>query len=241
MALAVVLLCGFPKAMAQSDKNLFNHLSVGLSVGTDGLIGFDVATPIGNYVQARLGMSIMPEFSYSTDVDYWYEHHSKQGNVDVKGKLHKSDFKLLFDFFPFKSLTFHFTTGFFAGGEKLVSIKNTEIPPGVGPGDGLVIGKYLVGFDDEGIARGEVRVNGFKPYLGIGFGRAVPKKRISVMCDLGVQFWGKPAVYGYDSYESKWTKITSEDVDGDDGGAIKTLSKISVWPVINVRVGGLIF
>ena len=72
--------------------------------------------------------------------------------------------------------------------------------------------------------------------LGIGFGRAVPEKhRFSCCFDMGVQFWGSPSVYVRDH------KLTEQDVDGEDGGALKTLSKVTVCPAISFRIVGRIF
>ena len=52
--------------------------------------------------------------------------------------------------------------------------------------------------DNNGNVSGGLKVSGFRPYLGLGFGRAVPKKRVGVMFELGVQFHGKPGgVYGF--------------------------------------------
>ena len=55
-------------ANAQEDKNLFNHLSVGITAGTPG-IGVDVAMPIGHYVQARAGFATFPKIGVDTDLD----------------------------------------------------------------------------------------------------------------------------------------------------------------------------
>ena len=54
------------------------------------------------------------------------------------------------------------------------------------------------------------------------------------MFDLGVQFWGTPKVYCQDK------ELNKQDVDGDGGKAIKTLSKVTVYPVLNFRLCGRI-
>ena len=36
-------------------------------------------------------------------------------------------------------------------------------------------------------------------------------------------------------------KLESSDLDGKDGGALKIMSKISVFPVLNLRIVGRIF
>ena len=45
-----------PVASSQnSDLGYFKHLDVSVNLGTSG-IGFDLATPLGNYVQLRAGV-----------------------------------------------------------------------------------------------------------------------------------------------------------------------------------------
>lgn len=55
------------------------------------------------------------------------------------------------------------------------------------------------------------------------------------MFDAGVQFWGSPKVYCNDH------KLTKEDVGGEGGDIMETLSKVKVYPVINLRICGRIF
>lgn len=64
---------------------------------------------------------------------------------------------------------------------------------------------------------GGLKVSNFRPYVGLGFGRAVPKKRLGVMFELGVQFHGKPDVY------TDYGNVNNllDEVDPDD-----TFSKI---------------
>ena len=50
----------------KNDLGYFKHLDVSVNLGTSG-IGFDVATPLGNYVQLRAGYEFMPHFRYSVD------------------------------------------------------------------------------------------------------------------------------------------------------------------------------
>ena len=52
----------------EEDKNIFNHMSIGLNVGTPG-IGIDVAMPICNYVQVRAGVSFVPNIKFDIDLD----------------------------------------------------------------------------------------------------------------------------------------------------------------------------
>ncbi len=100
---------------------------------------------------------------------------------------------------------------------------------------GVELSDYLLKPDEKGNVESSIQVNGIKPYLGVGFGRAVPRKnRVGFMVELGCQFWGTPKVYNSDH------QVKSEDLDGDDDGIAKVLSKIKVYPVISFRLCGRI-
>ena len=51
---------GVSAQIENDDKQLFNHLGAGVSVGMDG-IGINLATTITPYVQARAGYNFLPE------------------------------------------------------------------------------------------------------------------------------------------------------------------------------------
>lgn len=248
LVLSLTMLCGALTVSAQEeDKNMFNHLSAGINVGTPG-IGFDVAAPIGNYVQVRAGVSFMPNIKFGTDLDI-----SDGGSIagyripetlEVEAKVGFTNGKLLFDVFPFKSSSFHITAGAYFGSSAIIKAYNKE--DGVlqdladynraNPGNeiGYELGDYLLTPDDKGNISAEIKTASFKPYVGLGFGRAVPKKRIGFMFEAGVQFWGSPKLY------CNGDRLTEEDFNGEDGGLMKTLSKITVYPVINFRICGRI-
>jgi hypothetical protein len=111
---------------------------------------------------------------------------------------------------------------------------------------GAELGDYFVTPNpaDNGDVSAYAEVAGFRPYLGVGFGRAVPKGRIGCQFDLGVQFWGKPKVY-IPTYNKATGTYQNEEINadnaGDDAGKIlKTISKFSVYPVLNFRLVGRI-
>ena len=98
---------------------------------------------------------------------------------------------------------------------------------------------------DKGNVNAYAKVKSFRPYVGLGFGRAVPKGRIGCQFDLGVQFWGKPEIY-VPTYNKTTGTYQCEKIDGDKAGddagkVLKTISKISVYPVLNFRLVGRIF
>ena len=53
-------------AITAQDKNILNHVDVGINVGTVG-VGIDVAVPVGDYVRIRAGYNYMPRISFHSD------------------------------------------------------------------------------------------------------------------------------------------------------------------------------
>ena len=113
---------------------------------------------------------------------------------------------------------------------------------------GAELGDYFITPNpaDNGNVEANIKVSGFRPYVGLGFGRAVPKKRIGCQFDLGVQFWGSAKVVaptydkGMGTYSSD-TELQEANAGSDAGGVLKTISKVSVYPVLNFRLVGRIF
>ena len=249
---AVLASAGVLQAKAQGyfSENMFNHVAVGVTAGTPG-IGFDVATTVGNHFQLRVGYAAMPKVKVSTDLGIEGINGLGSASVgyakyDVEGKLNIGDAKLLVDYFPFIGSSFHITAGAYIGSTKIIKCYNKEEGSLMALTNynntvstdqqiGLALGDYLLKPDEYGNVEASIKVSGFKPYLGIGFGRAVPKKnRVGFMFKLGCQFWGSPKVYTFDR------ELKSDDLGSDDGKFIKVLSKISVYPVINFRLCGRI-
>lgn len=194
-------------------------------------------------------------------------------NMDVQGKLTNTTFHFLVDVYPFKRSSFHATAGFYAGGKEFVSVYNkTEgfLTPVTQWNDavndpaslpatarqyiedqgmiGAELGDYFITPNpaNNGNVKATVEVNAFRPYLGIGFGRAVPrKKRIGCQFDLGVQFWGTPKVYAPTYNKETGTyqneRLTEEHAGGDGSDIIKIISSIPVYPTLNFRLVGRIF
>ena len=260
--LAAIVLPFTANAQEARDCGYFDHLSVGYSLGTDGLIGIEVASPIGNYVTARMGYSFMPSFKAKADIDY--EYKGKTEKAKMEGKLNMGDFKLLFDVHPFRKSSFKVVAGFYLGRENLLEAYTTEPLYAIGSASWGGVGKVQIGTnpanmfgtDAEGNINARVRVNTFKPYLGIGFGRAISKNKVGVAFDMGVQFWGKPKVEIFDynsptalTKTSEWKKITKDDFEAQSGkprdkdgyDAMKIVESLGVYPVLSLKINFVCF
>lgn len=262
-----MMMLGLTSVSAQEeDKMLLNHLGVGVGVGTTG-ITIDAATTVTPYVGVRAGVNIFPSFKISTDLDLEFTDAMSSDYTNITGEQLPESFEveakpsmttghILFDLYPSKKTNFRLTVGAYFGGSEIIKVYNKEdgalqsiydfnheqgrfagkFAPGAHPGMiGLALGDYFLEPDENGNAEACIKVNGFRPYVGIGFGRAVPRKnRLGFQFDLGVQFWGSPKVYLQDK------ELEESDMDGDDGGIVKTLSSITVYPTLSFRLVGRI-
>ena len=274
-------LFGFGQAHAQLDEDdygIFNHISLGVSAGTTG-IGFQLAAPLTANFAVRAGYSFMPKIKYSqkltlsnSDLAAFYVNGQYVHKVELEGKLNMGDFSILFDWYPSKRSSFRFTAGAYIGKSDIVTATNKE--PFMNPAYAGLAGieltqtptypsqynpqnGYTIVTDQEGNVDAKLKVNGFKPYIGIGFGRAVPRKSVGLQFDLGVQFWGKPELQTnlryYDGdqgdYVTRYEKVekgritrANEDKDYKDlRDAMKTIEAIGVYPVLTLRLVGRIF
>jgi len=263
--LATVLLAAMP--LKAEDNNILRHLSLSAGIGTTGITA-EVGTMVTNYIGIRGGVDYMPKFKYSTDLNlshiYQGEIPEEYEGIDisdittkvaVQGQLHNSTAHALLDIYPFSGAGFHLTVGaYFAQKDRFVTVCNKEegalriisdfnarrggfadIPLSYGQ-VAAKLGDYNIMPDDQGNANAYVKVKKVRPYVGIGFGRTVPKS-LDCEFDLGVQMLGKPRFYDGVSGE----ELTSDGAKGDDGGLLKDLSKITVYPVLSIRLVGRIF
>jgi hypothetical protein len=274
--ICATVLVGFGQAHApvdEDDYGFFNHVSFSVSGGTTG-IGFELAAPMTANFAVRAGYSFMPKIKYSQkltldkgDLAAFYVNGHYVHEVDLEGKLNMGDFSLMFDWYPWKNSSFRITAGAYIGKSDVVTVTNKEpfMNPEYAGKAGIdlsrtgsnIMEKYTIVTDAAGNVDAKLKVNGFKPYIGIGFGRAVPRKSIGLQFDLGVQFWGKPELQTnlmyYDGeqgdFVTRYEKIekgritrSNEDKDYKDlRDAVKTIEAISVYPVLTLRFVGRIF
>ncbi len=261
---------GLTQSFAQrsDEQGIFNHLGAGLSVGTTG-IAIDISTCVTPYVGLRAGIDIMPAWKYTSDIkvrggdDRQAQYDAVRAlnpslpaltvpnKVDIEGKLKNTTGHFLIDLYPGKEIDWHLTVGAYFGGSEVIDVYTTNDSQLRGisqynnsaeraaldlPRIGAQLGKYFLEPDANGHIDADIKMAGFRPYLGIGWGRAVPKHHtLGFQVDLGVQFWGTPEVY------IQGNKLNETDVEGDDGGFMKTMSKITVYPVLNFRLTGKFF
>lgn len=235
--LSIGMMCS--PVSAQKELGIFNSLSVGVSAGTTG-IGIDVATPVTPHFAIRGGVSFMPGISFDADVDVDLKDPKLEENssLNLTGNMKRASGELLVNYYPFLSSSFFVTAGAYFGGNKLLKVKghSDKLAEYVNGGNqaSIIIGDQEIPVDKNGDVSGGFKVSGFRPYIGVGFGRAVPKKRIGVQFELGVQFHGSPKLY------SSAGDLSGALADSDDDFT-KIMDKLTVYPVMKVRFCGRLF
>jgi len=218
-------------ASAGLPAGIFDHVGVDVGVGLSG-ITIEAATPITNFVQMRAGVSIMPSIKFNTDVDVEYDTNYMQGlesTAELEGNIGRVQGQVLFNVYPIPKCAFFVAVGAYFGGKDLIKIKgHCDDLIGV-PDGGVIIGDYKLPVDENGNVNGGIKVNSFRPYLGIGYGRSVPGKLLSFGIDLGLQFHGTPELY---------TKNGTIDLTEytDDNTFQKIMDKVKVYPTLNFRL-----
>ena len=148
--LLLVAICSGLMSSAQTSESqengFFKHLDASLTVGSTGL-GFDLASPMGEYAQLRAGFSFMPHIHYKMNFEVQVGDDASKSkskfqtlsgllkdmtgyqvdnSVDMIGVPTYYNFNLLVDVFPFKNNKhWHFTAGFYWGNSMIGKAYNT--------------------------------------------------------------------------------------------------------------------
>lgn len=243
---------------AQSDKfyGLFNRVGADVNVGSQGL-GFDIATPATSYLELSVGLNYMPGFKISGDVDVNDitvpstpdDITIPMGKVNIEGGLARTTLNFKVSCYPFgEKNDFFVAAGFSYAGNKIARLKghsddvkafmdNPDYPQSAKDNIYAEIDKYNVQFDENGDVNGRIKVNGFRPYLGLGYGRYIPKHRFGFRVELGCQFHGHMKIYQNDQ-EVKIDDLRGSSGTSDDLSDI--VDKLTVYPVLKFSLTGRI-
>ena len=237
----LLLICGGHRVMAQADYGYFNSIGLGLSVSTVG-VGLEVSTPIGNYLALRGGVSFMPKFTVTDEVNADLkgvpQGYPQSAEVELEGSTKRTTGELLLNLYPFRSNGFFVAAGASFGGDKFVQITghSDELQQLIAAGGsaGLQIGDVSIPVDQNGNVSGGLKVSAVRPYVGLRYGRAVPSKRINFMLDAGVQLHGTPEVYSdFGQVDQLMAEVDNDFTD--------IINKLKVYPVIRFRICGKLF
>ena len=226
-------------------QDLFNHLAVNAHVATTG-VGVELSTPITKFITMRAGVTCMPGFSFNAEVygQYYDNNTPRDFTVNLDANLKRTQGSVIFNVYPLAKAkvcsSFFLAAGLYFGGDKLVKIKghSDEIAEKINQFNGnpyIELGDYKLPVDENGNVKGGLKVQKVRPYLGLGFGRYVPKKRISVTGELGVQFHGHIKPYTSEGEIKAFDELTEKD------DWKKVMDKLTVYPMLKIVISGRIF
>lgn len=248
LCIAVCGLAGLAPAAGAQVRDMLaiaNHLGATVGVGTTG-IGLELATPVTPFLQVRAGASFMPDIKFHVNshvaLDPMVNHEPINADVRVNSSLKRVQGSVIFNVYPLGNrFPFFIAVGGYFGGREMVKINGycpqvADAPVGRPDLYGVAIGDHILPFDENGYARGALRVNSFRPYIGVGTGRPCPVGRLNFMWELGLQIQGKPYVWD----EIGQQKIGLESFSNDDTYQ-KIINKVKVYPVLKFTLSGRIF
>lgn len=262
MMVAVILLTSVGSVMAQNEykRGLFNHVGLNVGAGTEG-ISVGLAAPVTSFFEVEAGVNVMPSFKLSGDLDVdvntsslpqvpnvQYPH---EATIHAEGSFDRTTFNVKANLYPFGGGTkFFIAAGLSIGGEKIAEVSGScdelrdfsqklptqELKDQFRQAVSANLAGYNLQFDENYNVRGDIRCKKVRPYLGLGFGRLVPKNRIGCRFELGCQFMGKLKVYQNDT-EIDINKAL-EDAGEDD--LSKFVKDLKVYPVLKFSLTGRI-
>lgn len=257
---AVILLTSVGSVMAQSDykRGIFNHVGLNVGAGTEG-ISVGVAAPVTNFLEVEAGVNIMPSFKLSGDLDVDINmpqesdiQYPTSGTVHAEGSFDRTTFNVKANLYPFGGGSkFFIAAGLSIGGEKIAEVTGScdelrkfsennlhtpELKDQFRKAISANLGGYNLELDENYNLQGDIRCKNVRPYLGLGFGRLVPKNRIGCRLELGCQFMGKLKVY-QNGNEIDINKAL-EDAGEDD--LSKFVKDLKVYPVLKFSLTGRI-
>lgn len=262
MMVAVILLTSVGSVMAQNEykRGLFNHVGLNVGAGTEG-ISVGLAAPVTGFFEFEAGVNVMPSFKLSGDLDVdvntsslpqvpnvQYPH---EATIHAEGSFDRTTFNVKANLYPFGGGTkFFIAAGLSIGGEKIAEVSGScdelrdfsqclpsqELKDQFRQAVSANLAGYNLQFDENYNVQGDIRCKKVRPYLGLGFGRLVPKNRLGMRLELGCQFMDKLKVYQNDTE----IDINKALEDAGDDDLSKFVKDLKIYPVVKFSFTGRI-
>jgi hypothetical protein len=170
------------KTYSQEDTGVSEKKNaLAVSLGSPGL-GFEYARKLTPKLNARLAY-------HSLNVKDFEQKNIeiKQDVVDLLANLEVAIIDAGIEYLPFTNSSFKLTAG-------VGFLSNLNANGVITYTEDVKFGDVVVDKKDVGEIIGDVSWSGIAPYLGIGFGRAIPKKRLGFGIEVGSYFSSSPEV-----------------------------------------------
>ena len=233
--------------MAQEETGIGNHLGWGVGFGTEGF-NASIATDLTQYAELEFGVNWAPGFARteSGDAFYFKEDNKRHGvgDMDIKAKVNRATLDFKGSVYPFAAND-NFASDLFVAlgvsfvGKEIASLEGTlNATEGADKQKYVRAGKYLLPLDGTK-ADASARVNSVRPYVGLGYGRLVPKNNLGFRVELGCQFNGKIKLYKGDSDNE--CELLSKHNIATDTDMQDVMDFFSIYPVLKVSLRGKFF
>ena len=250
--------------MAQKEykRGFLNHVGINVGAGTEG-ISVGLAAPVTSFFELEAGVNVMPSFKLSGDLDVDVNTSSlpqvpnvqfpKEATIHAEGSFDRTTFNVKANLYPFGGGTkFFIAAGLSIGGEKIAEVsgscdelrdfsnRNLKNNPDLEKQFRNAVSANLAGynlqFDENYNVQGDIRCKKVRPYLGLGFGRLVPKNRLGMRLELGCQFMDKLKVYQNDTE----IDINKALEDAGEDNLSKFVKDLKIYPVVKFSFTGRI-
>ena len=248
--------------MAQKEykRGFLNHVGINVGAGTEG-ISVGLAAPVTGFFELEAGVNVMPSFKLSGDLDVDVNTSSlpqvptvtypTSATIHAEGSFDRTTFNVKANLYPFGGGTkFFLAAGLSIGGEKIAevtgscdelrkfsqSLPTQELKNEFRQAVSANLAGYNLQFDENYNVQGDIRCKKVRPYLGLGFGRLVPKNRLGMRLELGCQFMDKLKVYQNDTE----IDINKALEDAGDDDLSKFVKDLKIYPVVKFSFTGRI-
>ncbi|APZ46619.1 hypothetical protein BW723_10075 [Polaribacter reichenbachii] len=167
---------------AQEDKEVKEKKNaIAVSFGSTGL-GLEYARKLSNKLNARfVWHSLKIEDFEQEDVEI------KSDLVDILANLEVSIVDIGIEYLPFKNSSFKLTAG-------LGILNKVNLNGVVTYNEDVVFGEVVITNEDAGEIIADITWTDTAPYVGIGFGRAIPKNRLGFGIEFGSYITSSPKI-----------------------------------------------
>lgn len=247
--------------MAQEETGIGNHLGWGVGFGTEGF-NASIATDLTQYAELEFGVNYAPGFSRKSDGgvfhspekgakrEYLQYADNKSVDINVKTSINRATLDFKGSVYPFATKE-NFSSDLFVAlgvsfaSKEIATIEGSCTSNGIPQEDldqplYVRAGKFMLPVDKKNgelVVDGSCRVNSVRPYVGLGYGRLVPKNNLGVRVEAGCQFAGSVKVYHNDVEVEELGKYNIEA----KSTAKKFMDFFSVYPVLKVSLRGKFF
>lgn len=231
----LLFVCGILLTSVKAQK-LFENWAVGINAGTYGG-GVQVATSLSPNFKLRAGYDHL-SFKYDEAIGFDAPaDNAPEGASDLSGELSGAklifpNFKALVDYYPMKNGIFCLTAGFYLGSNKISAngmirdYKEKTMEYGGKPR--FQFEDVAIEPNDDGSFGADLKLGRtIKPYIGIGLGKTIAKKRVGFKFELGLVNQG--------SWKVESPNVNGESLNSKAADLDLPVSKsvLDWWPMIN--------